>query len=368
MASIIAVMAQPPTELRRSSRAPDVLQARLQEWLRGRHADAVVDDVAATSANGMSSDTLLFDATWAGEQHALVARLAPDAEDVPVFPSYDLTRQFDLIRAVGEQTDVPVPTMFMNEPSPEPLGVPFFVMARVDGEVPPDVMPYNFGDSWLYAATPQQQRALQDSTTDLLAELHTMPAPAFLRFDAPGDTALRRHLAHTRAWYDFAAADTGRSRLVDQLFDWLEHHWPDESDAVLSWGDARIGNVIYRDFRPVAVLDWEMAGVGPRELDLAWFIHAHRVFEDLATMLGLPGMPDFMRRDDVVARYAAVSGYEPRDLDWYETYAGLQWAIVYLRTGARQVRFGEREMPADPDELLYNREPLTRMLAGTYFS
>jgi aminoglycoside phosphotransferase (APT) family kinase protein len=74
-----------------------------------------------------------------------------------------------------------------------------------------------------------------------------------------------------------------------------------------------------------------------------------------------------MRRDDVVARYVAGSGYQPRDLDFYETYAALQWGIVFLRTGTRSVRFGEREMPDDPDELMYNRETLQRMLDGTYF-
>lgn len=362
----------PPTEMQRSSRSPDELRDRLQAWLRNRCSDAEITDLQGTSANGMSSDTVLFDATWtdgaAPQAERLVARVAPEAVDVPVFPTYDLTRQFELIRAVGERTDVPVPAVFWNEPSPEPLGTPFFVMARVDGQVPPDLLPYNFGDSWLFAAAPEQQRALQDATVDVLARLHEMPAPGGLDFPDAGDTALRRHVAHTRAWYEFVAADGVRSPLIEAGFDWLDAHWPaTEGPAVVSWGDARIGNVLYRDFAPVAVLDWEMAGVGPRELDVAWLVYAHRGFEDLATMMSLPGMPDFLRRDDVVTRYSSVSGHELHDLDFYETYSALQWAIVYLRTGARSVRFGERERPAEPDELLYNAEPLRRMLAGTYF-
>ena len=32
---------------------------------------------------------------------------------------------------------------------------------------------------------------------------------------------------------------------------------------------ARIGNVMYKDFEPVGVLDWEMAALGPREMDIA---------------------------------------------------------------------------------------------------
>ena len=45
----------------------------------------------------------------------------------------------------------------------------------------------------------------------------------------------------------------------------------------------------------------------------------------------------------------------------------MQWGIVGLRTGLRQVHFGEREMPDDVDELLLNRQGFERMLAGTYW-
>ena len=61
---------------------------------------------------------------------------------------------------------------------------------------------------------------------------------------------------------------------------------------MVSWGDARIGNIIYRDFEPVAVLDWEMAGLGPPALDLGWMIYLHRFFQDLAEQMGMKGMPE----------------------------------------------------------------------------
>src|SRR4051812_49332226 len=157
-------MTEPQTpEMRRSSRDPAVQRERFAEWLCGKHADAEVTDLQGTSATGMSSDTLLVDATWSGDAHRLVVRRAPHAEDVPVFPAYDLTRQFRIIRAVAEHTDVPVPVTLWNEPDPGPLGTPFFVMSRVGGIVPPDVMPYDFGDSWLFDASPEQQRTLQDA-------------------------------------------------------------------------------------------------------------------------------------------------------------------------------------------------------------
>ena len=368
------------TELQRSSRDRTEVRARLQSWLATRLPDGASPRITAlegTSANGMSSETLLVDATWQADgearPHRLVARLAPGEHDVPVFPRYDLGRQFDAIRLVGELTDVPVPRVWWSEPDAAAIGSPFFVMSRVDGRVPPDVMPYNFGDSWLYHAAPDDQRRLQDATVDVIARLHAIDDAtgrfAFLAPDEPGDTPLRRRVAVARAWYDFAAADGFRSPLVERTFGWLDDHWPaEEGDPVLCWGDSRIGNMMYDGFEPVAVLDWEMATLGPRELDVAWLIYGHRIFEDIAASLELGGMPHFLRPDDIASTYEALTGHGPRDLAWYGTFAAVQYAIVFLRTGARSVHFGETEMPPTVDDLIMNREPLERMLAGTYWS
>ena len=141
------------------------------------------------------------------------------ADDVPVFPRYDLPGQFATIRLVGELTDVPVPTVWWCEPDPAPLGAPFFVMGRIDGRVPPDVMPYNFGDSWLYDADPADQRHLQDATVDVLARLHAIDRPVerfpFLVPDAAGGTPLRRRVAGTRAWYEFVDSSPFHRWLID---------------------------------------------------------------------------------------------------------------------------------------------------------
>ncbi len=364
---------QQTQETKRSSRDPDQVRAALQAWLTKRLPDGAAPEITelhATSANGMSSETLLFDATWDGEQHHLVARVAPDTHDVPVFPTYDLTRQHRVIGLVGELVGVPVPPLWWNEEDPTILGTPFFVMSRVDGVVPPDVMPYTFGDNWLFDASADDQRRLQDSSVETLAAIHSLAATderfAFLAFDdASGATPLARHLDHTRQWYEFCVAGNERSPLLERAFAWLTDNLPrDEGDAVVCWGDSRIGNVIYADFSPAAVLDWEMACVGPRELELAWITYAHTVFEDLAHQLGGAGMPHFMRWDDVATTYERASGYTPRDPRWFTTYAALQYGIVFLRTGQRSVHFGVNPPPAHVDDVIMNRDRLERLLAG----
>jgi aminoglycoside phosphotransferase (APT) family kinase protein len=329
----------------------------------------------------MSSETLLFDASWREPKSSgpagtsvsqqCAARLAPDPAAAPVFPVYDLARQFNVIRLVERRSSVPVPRTLWLEPDPEAIGTPFFVMERVEGIVPPDVMPYPFG-SWLSEASREDQARLQDSAVRVLADLHgadVFPEDvAFLELDRPGDTALRRHVADTLAYYEWVVSDGARSPLIERTFDWLDDHWPsEEGEPVISWGDSRIGNMIFRDFEPVAVLDWEMVAVGPREIDLAWMIFLHRFLDDIALQAGLPGLPHFMRMDDAVATYEARSGYTPRDLDFYTLYAALRHAIVMSRVARRQILFGEITMPEDPDDMIMHRATLEQMLAGTYW-
>lgn len=368
----------PPADLKmqRSSRDAALVPAALERWLSSLLPDGADPEVVLHSgidSNGMSSETLVLDATWAegGQRstHPLVARVAPAPQDFPVFPRYDLGHQFEVIRQVGELTDVPVPGVRWLEESGEVLGTPCFLMDRVEGVVPPDVLPYPFGDNWLHDADRADQRRLQDATVDVLARLHAIPDPlerfGYLAPEQIGDTLLHRNLAKVRAWYDFAVRDLAPSPTAERALAWLEAHVPSEEEQgepVLCWGDARIGNVIYRDFEPVAVLDWEMVTLGPRALDVSWLLFAHQVFESIVGMLELPGMPHFLREEDVVATYAEKSGVQLGDLDWYHVYHGLMWCIVFMRTGARQVHFGEIEMPDDIESLFHCKPLLLSIL------
>ncbi|GAB2988187.1 phosphotransferase family protein [Nocardioides montaniterrae] len=363
--------------LQRSGRDVVALTGRMEEWLATllpAGAEPEVAIRAGIEANGMSSETVVLDIAWtdpaAGSGTArrtgeYVARVAPRTEDVPVFAAYDLTAQREAMRLVGELTDVPVPAVGWNEPTGEVIGSPFFLMERVDGVVPPDVLPYPFGDNWLFDASPTDQRTLQDTTVGVLARLHAIPDPAttfgFLAPRELGETLLGRNLAHVRVWYDWAVPDIGSSPLVERALGWLEANLPATAEAVLCWGDARIGNTIYRDFSPVAVLDWEMVTLGPRELDVSWLVFAHRVFQSITEVMGLPGMPSFLAEDDVRATYEELTGTTLGDLTWYHLYNAVTWCVVFMRTGTRQIHFGEIERP-DDIETLFHCKPLVEEL------
>ena len=86
------------------------LRVRLQSWLGDRVDDpAEISALELPSANGMSSETVLFDVVAGGVTSRCVARIEPEASAVPVFPSYDLPKQFRVMQLVATETDVPVP-------------------------------------------------------------------------------------------------------------------------------------------------------------------------------------------------------------------------------------------------------------------
>jgi aminoglycoside phosphotransferase (APT) family kinase protein len=357
-----------------SERGLGAVGAALESWLAGRDGTAgrpTVTGVRMPDTGGLSSTSVLFEADWgAGRHGAYVARMAPEASAVPVFPSYDLPGQFEVISQVAARCDIPLPALRWNEPDGGPLGTPFFVMDQVDGRIPLDNPPYVFA-GWLLDATPDERARLQRASVAILARVHAIagPAAAFPALRPPaGVDALRCHVGRQRDYYRWALADDGfRIPIIERSFAWLDGHWPrDPGPAVLNWGDARIGNIIYQGFEPAAVLDWEMASLGPRELDLSWFVFLHRFFQDIAEFFGLDGLPGFLRRSDVERCYAELTGHPPRDMEFHLTYAALRHAIVMARIKRRMIHFGEDQVPEDPDDYVMHRASLDKLLAGTY--
>lgn len=370
------------SRLQRSGRDISTIPAVLSKWLStvmpgGQAPEVTVE--SGVESNGMSSETIILTGRWSENgtdvEQKWVARVAPTAQDVPVFPAYRMDHQFEVLRLVAELTEVPVPQVRWIEPTGEVLGSPFFLMDLVEGIVPPDVMPYTFGGNWFADAPAEKQRELQDTTVEVLAALHGIPDAAntfgfLIEVDPPGDTPLGRtplgrHFNWLREWYEFAVPDIGISPLVERALTWLEDNFPADvaaGEPVLAWGDSRIGNVLYQDFRPVAVLDWEMATVGPRELDVAWIIFAHMVFQELAGLAQLPGLPEVLREEDVRATYQRLSGVELGDLRWFYVYSAVIWCVVFMRTGARRVHFGEITKPDDVESLFYHGGLLRKLI------
>src|ERR1700728_4366200 len=102
--------------LQRSSRDLTTLPVVMSRWLSTVLPGGVAPYVAienGVDSNGLSSETIILRAEWEHDGKPIsekwIARVAPTAGDVPVFPSYRLDHQFEVMRLVASRTDVPVP-------------------------------------------------------------------------------------------------------------------------------------------------------------------------------------------------------------------------------------------------------------------
>jgi aminoglycoside phosphotransferase (APT) family kinase protein len=111
------------------------------------------------------------------------------------------------------------------------------------------------------------------------------------------------------------------------------------------------------------VLDWEMATVGPPEVDLAWTTFFQKFFGGMAEQYGASVPPMF---DPVVtaATYERLGGAPVDDLTWYEALAACRFGIILLRMTQRSAAFGLHPLPEDPDDLIMFAPLLDQLLAG----
>jgi aminoglycoside phosphotransferase (APT) family kinase protein len=336
----------------------------LAGWLCRQLPDArdlAISTLTGPAATGFSNDTLLFELSYAKGgrriQRALVCRAEPTG--FRVFPRYDVAQQFRIMKALSG-TGVPVPEMLWIEADVTVLGSPFFVMERVEGSIPSDNPPYH-ADGWVTGLDPDERCALWNSAVDALAAIHQQD-PAALGLDflsappAGGADACAWQLEHWSSYCDWVTAGQ-RQPTLDAARAWLRARTPHRDDPLrLCWGDARIGNMIFREGRCQAVLDWEMATLGPPEMDLGWFLYMDRHHSE---GVGAPRLPGFPERQETVTRWEGHLGRPARDLEYWEAFAAFRFAAIMTRVGQQLVHFGI--LPADSTFTVDNTA--SRMLA-----
>jgi aminoglycoside phosphotransferase (APT) family kinase protein len=257
---------------------------------------------------GMANETVLVDF---GPGHTgMVVRLPPlDA----TFPDYDLAPQAAVQNAVAA-AGIPAPAPAMVESDPSWVGAPFLAMPRVHGAV---TGPAPAFDPYVLDAGPALQRVMYESLIDVLAAIHAVPWEAAGLADVLGGRRLADALARWAAYVEWSSEGDPLPALAEAL-DWCTRHCPPEVEAVLLWGDVRLGNLVFGDSREIlAVLDWDLAVLGPREMDLGWHFGLDFMMEELFGQR-VPGFPS---RVEALERYERESGHEVRDLAWHEVFA-----------------------------------------------
>ena len=310
-------------------------RAKLAGWFSERMGrDISVNDLKIPEGSGMSNVTLLFDIAWEenGESRSqsCVGRLQPEIAR-PVFPSYDLRLQYQVMEQVGQRSDIPVPELLGLEADPALLGVQFYIMKFTPGRIPTDMPPYNM-DGWLmHESTEAQRESLWNAALDTMARYHQLDYRelGFEHLAVPGKTALQQQLDYWQDYHDWALEGATHA-ICQPALNWLKANQPADEPTALCWGDSRIGNMIFTESLDTvaAVLDWEMAVLGNPLQDLAWFNYIDATFAEGLGMPRLPGLPGY---EETVARWQQQTGFDVSHYDYYEVFAGMRYGLILSR-------------------------------------
>ena len=315
----------------------------LTSWFAAvRGVEARVSDVQVPSSTGFSNETILFDATWtdgSGERtHELVARIAPTAYQV--FLDAGFARQFSVMKALAEQSRVPMARIHWLEEDTRWFASPFWIMERVRGDIPSDTPPYA-AQGWLHDAAPEDQARAWWSGIDALVSIHRLdvaklelPAETFSAVADPLDW----HLDHYEQFLTWGE-DGEEHELARRVLARLDAERPatPPQGPTLVWGDSRLSNLIYREFEVVAVLDWEMTAIGDPLLDLGWWLFSDDALTKAGGLARLPGFPG---RAETAQRWMHATGRSIDALDYYELFAGLRFTVIMLRMGKLLAKMG----------------------------
>jgi aminoglycoside phosphotransferase (APT) family kinase protein len=217
-------------------------------------------------------------------------------------------------------------------------------MPRVAGRVVRTDRPY-LRSGWLAEATPEEQSRLHTGLIGVLADLHRLDWRALGCERILGDRGATgdgggRLEGELERWVDYLSwAGEGTTPTVfEAAAAWCRAHRPEpEPPASLLWGDAQLGNVLVgEDMEIAAVLDFELASLGPAEVDLAWLVVLHRM-----TVARCGGdVPGFPNESATVAAYERRLGREVDDLRWYEVFAALRSGAIMVRAARLLARLG----------------------------
>lgn len=299
--------------------------ARFTQWFSQRIGADVRIERASTpgTGGGWSNETLILDLASLGR---VVVRLQPAGPSM--FRTYELAREYTILETLNALGQPKVPKPLAIDQDGVIAGRPLFVMSYVPGRVPSDDRPGFAEAGWLFEASFEEQRTFYIGLLAAIAETHAVdwrPKLAFLARAA--DSPLRAELGWLRTLHRWGAGSE-RHATIERGFEQVAQSMPNSTPPCLLWGDARPANVVEAAFKPAALLDWELASIGPPELDIAWFLEMNRM-RTVGT--GVAALPGFLPDDETVACYQRLSGRKLADLTWYRQYAALKMAVLMER-------------------------------------
>ncbi len=240
--------------------------------------------------------------------------------------AHDMGREFSVISALGP-AGVPVAKAYGYCEDPSVTGAHFYVMSLVEGRA---MYSHEDVDEWI----PTEARAATAASfVETLASIHSVdPDEVGLGELGRKEGYIARQLSTWyKSWnasiegakYDDARVHELQALLVDRI--------PEQGPARVVHGDYGMHNcMLGHDGRVTAVLDWEIATLGDPLADLAYFMNSWADPDD--ETWGDSEAPTkaggFARRSELPGLYAAQTGRDLSDLDFYLAFNSLKTSCI----------------------------------------
>ncbi len=243
----------------------------------------------------------------------------------PVAPkAHDMAREYMVLKAVHPFFDA-APEVFHLCEDPSVIGAVFFLMERRHGTVVRDRIPPEL------AAFPDYPARVSRGFVDCLVELHAVDIEqhGLVSLGKPAGFLERQ----VRGWFErWNRAKTEEIALMDSLIQWLTDRLPVSPAPTLVHNDFKLDNLMLDASDPgriEAVLDWEMATVGDPLVDLGLILcYWSQPSDPGGTKASLTSEPGWFTRDELIGRYAELTGRDVSLINYYEVFALFKLAVV----------------------------------------
>ncbi|KAK3821466.1 MAG: kinase-like domain-containing protein [Benniella sp.] len=207
--------------------------------------------------------------------------------------AHAVEREYRILKALGEKTDVPVPKVYTLCEDVSVIGTPFYVMEFLQGRI--------FSDITLPKLPFEERRLCWISAVDTLAKLHKVDHVA-IGLESYGKPSgfyrrqigsLSKVAAAQASAKNAEGAPVGPIPGIDELAEWFKKYEVKDSTSIVH-GDYKMDNLVFHPTEPrvIGILDWELSTIGHPFSDLANLVNPYYVPEMSGNpMGGLKGIP-----------------------------------------------------------------------------
>ncbi|MEZ5165127.1 MAG: phosphotransferase family protein [Acidimicrobiales bacterium] len=225
------------------------------------------------------------------------------------------------------------------EPDAAVLGQPFFVMGFTEGRIPADQPRYSQEGFLVDEATPEERHQMVATGMEAMGQIHSIDwRRAILDWLGAGGEANRPRRCSSSStghppgenWPSDRSARRGVRVAGGQRS-------PRRADRTVVGATSQLGNVIWRDYRFAAVVDWEACALSPTEADVGWWLMFDRMTFD---ELGAPRMEGFPTREEMIDLYEKSCGRTVRDPHYWEVFGTMRFCAIFIGLGDRMTNGG----------------------------